>query len=182
MQRLKVAQALASTAVEIDVDVRGWIRTKRESKQGFAFLELNDGFNDISALKFAASKIQEAVSTGAPPSIICEIVQDLATMKATLGIEENRIGSALDGGLDIGIVEHDDRRLAAELEADLFEIALRRVENGAARRGRSGEGDLVDISVRRKCRPRLPAITGDKIDNPGREARRGHQLDEADGG
>ncbi|MDB5386512.1 MAG: asnS [Planctomycetaceae bacterium] len=43
MQRLKVAQALKSTSVGIEVDVRGWIRTKRESKQGFAFLELNDG-------------------------------------------------------------------------------------------------------------------------------------------
>lgn len=43
MQRLKVAAALSSTAVGIEVDVRGWIRTKRESKQGFAFIELNDG-------------------------------------------------------------------------------------------------------------------------------------------
>ena len=43
MQRLKVEHALKSTAVGIEVDVRGWIRTKRESKQGFAFLELNDG-------------------------------------------------------------------------------------------------------------------------------------------
>jgi asparaginyl-tRNA synthetase len=43
MQRITVARALASGPVGEEVDVRGWIRTKRESKQGFAFVELNDG-------------------------------------------------------------------------------------------------------------------------------------------
>jgi asparaginyl-tRNA synthetase len=43
MQRLKVAAVLAQQPVGETVDVRGWVRTKRESKQGFAFVELNDG-------------------------------------------------------------------------------------------------------------------------------------------
>ena len=43
MQRLKVAEILAQAPVGAVVDVRGWVRTKRESKQGFAFIELNDG-------------------------------------------------------------------------------------------------------------------------------------------
>ena len=43
MPRLKVADALRSSPAGDEVDVRGWVRTKRESKQGFAFIELNDG-------------------------------------------------------------------------------------------------------------------------------------------
>jgi asparaginyl-tRNA synthetase len=42
-QRIKVAAALKSGPVGAQVDVRGWVRTRRESKQGFAFVELNDG-------------------------------------------------------------------------------------------------------------------------------------------
>ncbi len=43
MKRLKVAAVLGGQPVGETVDVRGWVRTKRESKQGFAFVELNDG-------------------------------------------------------------------------------------------------------------------------------------------
>src|SRR5215467_6327295 len=43
MRRAKVAALLKDGPVGSDVDVRGWVRTKRESKQGFAFVELNDG-------------------------------------------------------------------------------------------------------------------------------------------
>jgi asparaginyl-tRNA synthetase len=42
-KRIKVAEALNDGPVGAEVDVRGWVRTKRESKQGFAFVELNDG-------------------------------------------------------------------------------------------------------------------------------------------
>lgn len=43
MQRQKIAAVLKNGAVGSELDVRGWVRTKRESKQGFAFVELNDG-------------------------------------------------------------------------------------------------------------------------------------------
>jgi asparaginyl-tRNA synthetase len=43
MGRLKVANVLRGDALGSEADVRGWVRTKRESKQGFAFVELNDG-------------------------------------------------------------------------------------------------------------------------------------------
>jgi asparaginyl-tRNA synthetase len=43
MQRLKVVEALKHGQIGAEVDIRGWIRTKRESKQGLAFLEINDG-------------------------------------------------------------------------------------------------------------------------------------------
>lgn len=43
MTRTRIVQILKSVAPGTLVDVRGWVRTKRESKQDFAFLELNDG-------------------------------------------------------------------------------------------------------------------------------------------
>ena len=43
MPRLKIAQVLRNGPVGSVIDVRGWVRTRRESKQGFAFVELNDG-------------------------------------------------------------------------------------------------------------------------------------------
>ena len=42
-ERMKVKAAVTADAIGKTVDVRGWVRTKRESKQGFAFVELNDG-------------------------------------------------------------------------------------------------------------------------------------------
>ena len=43
MPRTKVVQILREVQPGTEVDVRGWVRTKRESKQDFAFLEVNDG-------------------------------------------------------------------------------------------------------------------------------------------
>jgi asparaginyl-tRNA synthetase len=43
MPRQRIAQILKEGQPGAVVDVRGWIRTKRESKGDFAFLELNDG-------------------------------------------------------------------------------------------------------------------------------------------
>lgn len=43
MLRMKVAQALKSGQAGQAVDLRGWVRTRRDSKQAFSFVELNDG-------------------------------------------------------------------------------------------------------------------------------------------
>jgi len=43
MPLTKIAKLLRDGQPEQNVEVAGWVRTKRESKQGFAFLELNDG-------------------------------------------------------------------------------------------------------------------------------------------
>lgn len=42
MERTRVVQALRSTAPVDDIQIKGWVRTKRDSKQ-FTFLEVNDG-------------------------------------------------------------------------------------------------------------------------------------------
>ncbi len=43
MKRELIKHVLASTAVDRDVTVAGWVKTRRDSKGGFSFLELNDG-------------------------------------------------------------------------------------------------------------------------------------------
>jgi asparaginyl-tRNA synthetase len=43
MERIRVQQARQPEAIGKQVLVQGWIRTRRDSKGGFSFLELNDG-------------------------------------------------------------------------------------------------------------------------------------------
>lgn len=43
MGRARIADLLQQGPPGEKVDVRGWVRTKRESKQNFFFLEVNDG-------------------------------------------------------------------------------------------------------------------------------------------
>ncbi len=43
MQNITVAQARRVEAVGKEVTLQGWIRTRRDSKAGFSFLEINDG-------------------------------------------------------------------------------------------------------------------------------------------
>lgn len=43
MEKLSVAEARKAEAVGKEVRLQGWIRTRRDSKGGFSFLELNDG-------------------------------------------------------------------------------------------------------------------------------------------
>src|SRR5262249_13711518 len=43
MDKISVAQARVVEAVGRQVQLQGWVRTRRDSKAGFSFLELNDG-------------------------------------------------------------------------------------------------------------------------------------------
>jgi len=43
MKRELIKDVLNSDAVDVDVTVGGWVRTRRDSKGGFSFIELNDG-------------------------------------------------------------------------------------------------------------------------------------------
>jgi asparaginyl-tRNA synthetase len=43
MEKMSVAQARRPEAVGREVCLQGWVRTRRDSKGGFSFLELNDG-------------------------------------------------------------------------------------------------------------------------------------------
>src|SRR5215472_2523064 len=43
MEKISVAQARKPEAVGKQVKLQGWVRTRRDSKGGFSFIELNDG-------------------------------------------------------------------------------------------------------------------------------------------
>src|SRR2546421_1613003 len=43
MEKITVAQARRVEAVGREVRIQGWVRTRRDSKGGFSFLEVNDG-------------------------------------------------------------------------------------------------------------------------------------------
>src|SRR6266567_3327851 len=43
MDKITVAQARQAETVGRQVQVHGWVRTRRDSKGGFSFIELNDG-------------------------------------------------------------------------------------------------------------------------------------------
>jgi asparaginyl-tRNA synthetase len=43
LERTRIVSALASDKIGARITVMGWVRTKRESKGGFSFIELNDG-------------------------------------------------------------------------------------------------------------------------------------------
>ena len=43
MERIRIAQVLSSEEIDSKCTVMGWVRTKRDSKGGFSFLEINDG-------------------------------------------------------------------------------------------------------------------------------------------
>ena len=43
MEKLTVSDARCAEAIGSEVLVRGWVRTRRDSKAGFSFLEINDG-------------------------------------------------------------------------------------------------------------------------------------------
>jgi asparaginyl-tRNA synthetase len=43
LKRVRIAKVLAAKEVGTQITVAGWVRTKRESKGGFCFIEINDG-------------------------------------------------------------------------------------------------------------------------------------------
>lgn len=83
MARERIASILKTGLPGTAVDVRGWVRTKRESKGGFAFLELNDGscFGNLQIVVDANLPDYETwikdITTGASVAVLGEIVESL---------------------------------------------------------------------------------------------------------
>ena len=55
MQRTRISEILKTEAIGTRVTVAGWVRTRRDSKGGFSFIELNDGSN-LSGLQIVAER------------------------------------------------------------------------------------------------------------------------------
>jgi asparaginyl-tRNA synthetase len=52
MKRTYIVDVLSSKDTDKEVLVKGWVRTRRDSKGGFSFIELNDGscFNNLQII------------------------------------------------------------------------------------------------------------------------------------
>ena len=61
--------------------------------------------------------------------------------------EAGDLQQLVEGGVHVGVVEDDGRRLAAELQRVALELLAADGGDLHARRGRAGEGDLVDVGV-----------------------------------
>ncbi len=83
MPRTKVVQILREVPPGTEVDVRGWVRTKRESKQDFAFLEVNDGSCLANVQIVVDANVPDygslikQIHTGASVAIIGEVKESL---------------------------------------------------------------------------------------------------------
>jgi asparaginyl-tRNA synthetase len=77
--RLPIVQILKSSQPGTEVDVRGWVRTRRDSKQGFSFIEVNDGscLANLQVVVDAAvpgySETIKHVTTGASLRVVGEV-------------------------------------------------------------------------------------------------------------
>src|SRR5882672_8034152 len=89
MNLITVADARTPEAVGKQVRLRGWVRTRRDSKGGFSFIELNDGScqGNIQIVAPAELSNYETVvkhlSTGASVSIDGEVKASPAKGQAT---------------------------------------------------------------------------------------------------
>jgi len=78
-------------------------------------------------------------------------------------IEPDRIDQPFDSRVNIGIVEHDIGRLAAQLERQRLAAAGGCLADAPTYRGRTGKGDLVYLCVNDHLAHR--AVAGDDIDH-----------------
>ena len=80
-----------------------------------------------------------------------------------------------DGGVEVGVLEDDRRRLAAELEHAALDLRTADLADLLADLGGAGERDHVDVRVGDQVLGRL-ARGGDDVDHAGREPGLGDQV------
>ena len=78
MIRTRIAKVLADGQPGETVNIRGWVRTRRDSKQGFSFIEINDGssFSGVQVVIDSDADGYDAVkdiTTGASVSVTGEV-------------------------------------------------------------------------------------------------------------
>ena len=85
---------------------------------------------------------------------------------------------ALRRGIEIGVVEHDERRVAAELERELLDRRRDLLHQHAADFGRAGERELAHGRVRAHLAADLRGLADDDVEHAGRKARAMRELGE----
>src|SRR5262245_43492133 len=89
MDTISVAEARKTESVGKRVVLRGWVRTRRDSKGGFSFIELNDGSSQGNVQVVAPGEVSnyesvvKKLATGASVSIEGEVKSSPAKGQAT---------------------------------------------------------------------------------------------------
>ncbi len=88
-QKISVKQARQSSAIGKTVQIEGWVRTRRDSKAGFSFVEVNDG-SCVSNIQIIANATLpnyeteiKTLNTGASVCVIGEIKESGGKGQAT---------------------------------------------------------------------------------------------------
>ena len=98
---------------------------------------------------------------------------------ALTGGAERGPEDALDGEVEVGVVEDDHRVLAAELEMDVLERVGGHLRDADAGLAGAGEGDDAHVGMRHERLAGVLAEAVDRVDDAVGESRVGEQLDEA---
>src|SRR6266849_10796274 len=103
MEKISVAQARQAEAVGKQVQLQAWVRTRRDSKGGFSFIELNDGSSQGNVQIIAGSDLANYESdirklpTGASITVEGEVKASPAKGQAT---EVHAQNITVHGGAD----------------------------------------------------------------------------------
>jgi asparaginyl-tRNA synthetase len=103
MDTISVAEARTTEAIGKQVRLRGWVRTRRDSKGGFSFIELNDGSSQGNVQVVAPGELPNykdvvlQLHTGASVSVTGEVKASPAKGQIT---EVHATGVELVGNAD----------------------------------------------------------------------------------
>src|SRR5438128_385353 len=95
MEKISAAEARQEEAIGKTIKLQGWIRTRRDSKAGFSFLELNDGscFGNVQVIAEARLPNYESeikkLPAGASVTVVGEVRKSPAQGQATEVLAES---------------------------------------------------------------------------------------------
>src|SRR5229473_1842149 len=140
MERITVAEARRTEAVGRQVELDGWVRTRRDSKGGFSFLELNDGscFGNVQILADGKLPNYESevkkLSAGASVTVVGEVRASPAQGQPT---EVHAQSITVHGWADPETYQHQKKRHSFEFLRTLAHLRPRTNTFGAVARVRN---------------------------------------------
>ena len=143
---------------------------RRDERPHLRLVEL--GVAHLHAPRRLDEQLGEAVVGG----VLDEDARARAAVLA--GVVEHRVRRGRRGALEVGVREHDVRRLAAELERHALDRSGRAAHDRLPHLGRAGEADLRDVGVLDEPLPDDRALAGDDVDDALRDARLERELGE----
>ena len=112
---------------------------------------------------------------------VVDLVVHKETVRANAGLSCVAIlgdDRAVGRGVEIGVVEHDERRIAAELERNLLDRRRHLLHQLPSDLGRAGERELAHRGIRAHFAADLARVSRDDVEHARREARAMGELGE----